>query len=180
VNDCANGLRRRYAFSDFLYYTCLLAVPVITAALAIGRDSLWWLGGFAVLAVGAVVLVLKYYCTRCPHYARNEKRLRCMFFWNLPKSFPPRPGDLGTRDRLVAWVSPVVVLALPLIWLIKEPGLLAVYGLSLVGFAATVRRHECGRCIYFACPMNKVPAETRPRAGVASGSEKADDCQTPL
>jgi hypothetical protein len=86
-----------------------------------------------------------------------------MFFWNLPKIFPARPGDLDNRDRLVAWLSPLIVLAFPLYWLLQESGLLVVYGLSLVGFAATVRRHECHRCIYFGCPMNQVPTEMRHR-----------------
>jgi hypothetical protein len=165
MNEYPSSLRQRYSFWDFLYYTCLLAVPVLTAALAIGRQSLWWLGAFAALAVAAVGLVLRYYCTRCPHYTRADKRLRCMFFWNLPKIFPARPGELDHRDRLVAWLSPVIVLAFPLYWLLQEAGLLVVYGLSLVGFAATVRRHECHRCIYFGCPMNQVPTEMRRRFG---------------
>lgn len=152
-------LRQQYTFFDFLFYTGLLAVPIITAALAIGRHSLWGLLAFAALAVGAVGLVLKLFCSRCPHYTRNTKLLRCIFFWNLPKFFPPRPGRLDAIDKVAIWAAPAVLLCFPLIWLYREPGLLVVYGLSLAVFLAAVRRHECHRCIYAACPLNKAPAE---------------------
>jgi hypothetical protein len=105
--------------------------------------------------------VLKFYCSRCPHYTRDEKLLRCIFFWNLPKIFAPRPGKLNTVDKLVAWGPPMVVLAFPLIWLYREPVLLLIYIVSGSVFAAAVRRHECQRCVYFACPLNQVPQEKR-------------------
>jgi hypothetical protein len=132
---------------------------VLTAAVAIGRQTVGGLLAFIVLAVGAVGLILKFFCSRCPHYTRDEKLLRCIFFWNLPKFFAPRPGELDTRDKIVTWGAPSVLLAFPLLWLVHEPELLAIYLLSLAGFAAAVRRHECHRCIYFACPLNKTPTE---------------------
>lgn len=156
-----HSLRQRYSFSDFLFYIGLLAVPVLTAALAIGAHSRWGLIAYVLLAVTAVGLVMKFYCSRCPHYTRDERLLRCIFFWNLPKIFPPRPGKLTTVDKLVAWGSPMVILAFPLIWLYREPVLLLIYVISGAVFAAAVRRHECHRCIYFACPMNKVPPPQR-------------------
>ncbi|MEJ2640829.1 MAG: hypothetical protein P8010_14755 [Desulfosarcinaceae bacterium] len=151
------ALRQRYTFSDFLFYIGLLAVPVLTALLGIGSRSRWGLLLYILLAGLAVVLVMKFYCSRCPHYTREDKLLRCIFFWNLPKPFAPRPGDLNATDKLVAWVSPAVVSAFPLYWLYREPMLLLIYIVSGSVFAAAVRRHECHRCIYFACPMNKVP-----------------------
>ena len=161
MEPCANELKERYTFYDFLFYICLLAVPMLTAAIAIGRHTLGGLIVFIFLAVAAVGLVLKHFCSRCPHYTRDEKLLRCIFFWNLPKFFAPRPGELDAKDRLVTWAAPAVLLAYPLIWLVHEFDLLAIFLLSLAGFAAAVRRHECHRCIYFACPLNKVPEESR-------------------
>jgi putative flippase GtrA len=159
-NDMMNSqdeLRTRYSFSDFLSYTCLLAVPILTAILAVFKHSFLWAIAFIVLAAGMTVLILKFYCTRCPHYTREDKTLKCIFFWNLPKFFTPRPGALNVVDKFVAFGAPAVLLLFPLYWLFKEPGLLIVYILSLSGFVASIYHNECKRCIYFECPVNKVP-----------------------
>ena len=164
MEPCSNELKERYNFFDFLFYICLLAVPLLTAAVGIARNTLGGLLVYILLVVVGVILVLKFFCSRCPHYAREDKLLRCIFFWDLPKFFAARPGELDTRDRIVTWAAPAVLLAFPLIWLIHEPDLLAIFLLSLAGFAAAVRRHECHRCIYFACPINKAPEEMKGEA----------------
>jgi len=151
------ALRSRYRFSDFLFYTCLLAVPVLTAVLAILRQSVGWMVVYLVLAVAACVLLLKFFCSRCPHYTRQGKSLKCIFFWGMPKFFPPRPGPLETMDKAVSVFAAVLLLGFPLYWLVQEPGLLIVFALSTAGFAAAIRRNECSRCIYLECPANAVP-----------------------
>jgi hypothetical protein len=161
MDPCSKELRERYTFFDFLFYTCLLAVPLLTAAVGIARHTLGGLLVFIFLAVAGMGLILKFFCSRCPHYTREDKLLRCIFFWNLPKFFAARPGELNSRDRIVTWAAPAVLLAFPLIWLIHEPDLLAIFLLSLAGFAAAVRRNECHRCIYFSCPLNKASAEMK-------------------
>jgi len=150
-------LKTRYSFSDFLFYTCLLMVPMFTAILAIFRHSVWWTLAFVILAACATILILKFFCTRCPHYAREGRRLKCIFFWGLPKFLDARPGALDLIDKSVAFAAPTLLLVFPLFWLLMEPGLLIVYILSLSGFGAAIYRNECRRCIYFECPMNKVP-----------------------
>jgi hypothetical protein len=155
--NAQDQLKTRYSFGDFLFYTCLLTVPVFTAILAIFKHSLFWAIAFAVFAAAMTGLILKFYCTRCPHYAREDKTLECIFFWRFPKFFNPRPGSLNTVDKIVAFGAPAAVLLFPLFWLFKEPGLLFVYILSLSGFSAGIYRNECKRCIYFECPMNKIP-----------------------
>jgi len=156
-----NELKTRYSFSDFLFYTCLLAVPFITAFLAIIKNSVWWTIAFVGLAAGMTALILRFYCTRCPHYTRAGQSLKCIFFWGLPKFFNIRPGALDVLDKAVAFGATAVLLIFPLYWLLLEPGLLIVYMLSLIGFGAAVYRNECGRCIYFECPANKVPAAAK-------------------
>jgi hypothetical protein len=161
MEPCSKELRERYTFFDFLFYTCLLAVPLLTAAVGIARNTLGGLLVYILLILAAVVLVLKFFCSRCPHYTRKDKLLRCIFFWNMPKLFSPRPGELDTRDRIVTWAAPAVLLAFPLIWMIHEPDLLAIFLLSMGGFAAAVRRHECHRCMYFACPLNRASKQMK-------------------
>ena len=103
-------LRTHYHFKDFLSYTCLLAVPVLTSILAILRHSILGTIAFIVVAGAMTTLILKFYCTRCPHYTREDGRLKCIFFWGLPKFFPPRPGALNIIDKLVTFGAPAVLL----------------------------------------------------------------------
>jgi hypothetical protein len=156
-------LKERYAFTDFLYWTAFLSLPVLTALIGILRISLWWtLGVAAVGAVGAAV-IYRFYCTSCPHYKAGRRSVRCIFYWGMPKFFHARPGPLSANDKAIAFGTAAFLAALPLAWLFTSPGLLVLYLLSLTLFAVSVRRFECHRCIYFDCPSNTVPEEVRNR-----------------
>lgn len=157
----AEELKTCYRFSDFLFYTCLLSVPLITAVLAILRYSVGWTIVYLVLAVAASVLLLKFFCSRCPHYTREEKRLKCIFFWEMPKFFPSRPGPLTFADKAASILAAALLLGFPLYWLVQEPGLFIVFALSTAGFAAAIRRNECKQCIYFECPANAAPGSVK-------------------
>ena len=150
-------LKTSYRFSDFLFYICLLSVPLITAVLAIARNSVWWTIIFIGIGAGITVIILRFYCTRCPHYIRDGKNLKCIFFWGLPKFFNKRPGKLGMSDKVITYSATTVLLMFPVYWLLMSPGLLTVYLLSLTGLGAAIYRNECNRCIYFECPANRVP-----------------------
>ncbi len=155
------ALRTRYSFTDFLFYSCLLSVPLWTAIMAIFKHSTAWTIAFILVAAAMTGLVLKFFCTRCPHYAHEGKSLSCMFFWRLPKYFAARPGKLSTTDKLVSYGAMIVLLFFPLHWLVREPGLLTVFLLSATGFGSAVYRQECRRCIFFDCPANQVPADLK-------------------
>ena len=158
------GLRTGYAFGDYLYYTAMALVPLLTGAVAIYPRSVLGLALYAITGLACGGLVLYYFCTHCPHYAKDGRSLRCMFFWGMPKFFAPRPGPLKWVEKLVAVAAPAVLIFFPLAWLAEDPGLLAVYLLSLIVFGATIRRNECGRCTFIDCPSNKVPPETAAKA----------------
>jgi hypothetical protein len=40
-------------------------------------------------------------------------------------------------------------------------GLLVIYAVSFAVLLATIRRYECGRCIHFDCPVNRVEEDVR-------------------
>ena len=150
-------LKKHYSFSDFLFYICLLLVPFVTAAIAILKNSIWWTIVFVGIGIGFTMLILRFYCSHCPHYTREGKILKCIFFWGLPKFFKKRPGKLDYIDKMITFSATIVLLVFPLYWLLMELGLLTIYILSLIGLGAAIYRNECERCIYFECPMNKVP-----------------------
>jgi hypothetical protein len=154
-------LRERYSFSDYLYYTILMAVPFFTAFYAIFNRSTAWLILYVLLCLSAIAIVYRYYCTHCPHYTREGKTTKCMFFWGIPKFFQGRPGPLGFLDKTLSIAAAVVVIVFPLYWLFQQPGLLVIFILSLTIFMVTIRRNECGRCIYFDCPANKAPKDLK-------------------
>jgi membrane protein YdbS with pleckstrin-like domain len=81
MTDHPSELRTHYRFRDFLGYICLLAVPILTAILAIFRHSLFWTVAYVVIAAVMTVFILRQYCTHCPHYIRDEGSLTCIFFW---------------------------------------------------------------------------------------------------
>ena len=149
------GLKYRYSFPDFLYYSALLAIPVAAAFTAVldrsGAAALVYL----LLLLGAVPVMLRFFCTHCPHYCRDEKRLKCIFFWGVPKLFKQRPGPLGVFEKCLSIAAPGLVILFPIYWLLQAPGLLIIYLLSVIVFGASVRRNECPRCIYTDCPANR-------------------------
>jgi hypothetical protein len=157
MDDSRKSLKTAYRLGDFLFYTCLLAVPVVTAVAAILRHSGLWAVVFLLFSAGVAVLLLRFFCTRCPHYTRQGKTLRCIFFWGLPKLFAPRTGGYDNLDLAVSGLAAVAFVLFPLWWLIREPILLVVYALSMAGFGAAIYRNECKQCIHLECPAN--PAE---------------------
>ena len=152
--------RTRYRFGDYLFYSAMAAVPLLTGAVAIYPESVFGLVCYLIVLVAAAGLMLFFFCTHCPHYAGDAKRLKCMFFWGLPKYFRARPGPLKWSDKLVALAAALTLFAFPLAWLAENPGLLAIYLLSAGVFGATVRRCECGRCPFAECPVNKTGRQT--------------------
>lgn len=162
MNMQHSQLRGRYSFADFLYYTALAAVPFFTAVYAIFKQSTIWLALYILLCLLSITLIYRYYCTHCPHYTREGKFTKCMFFPGMPKFFQPRPGPLGFLDKTIAFIVSVVVIIFPLYWLFQQLGLLVIFLLSLIVFLVTIRRNECSRCIYFDCPVNKVAEDLKP------------------
>jgi len=150
-----SGLKYRYSFPDYLYYSALLAIPVVTAFTALldrsGAAALVYL----LILLGSVPVMLRFFCTHCPHYCREETTLKCIFFWGLPKFFRQRPGPLSTTEKSLSIAAPALVVLFPVYWLLQTPGLFIIYLLSIVVFGASVRRNECPRCIYTDCPASR-------------------------
>jgi hypothetical protein len=154
-------LRQRYSFADFLYYTCLAAVPFFTAWYAIFQKSTAWMVFYLALLLASIVLIYRHYCSHCPHYTRENKTTQCLFFWGMPKVFQQRPGPLGFMDKVITLTASAAVIVFPLYWLFQQTGLLIIFLLSLILLVATIRRDECGRCVFYDCPANKVPEDLK-------------------
>lgn len=161
MNECEGQLKMQHQFTDYLYWNLFIAVPIITACIAILKNSIVWFVFYIIVCIFLVTLVYRFYCTHCPHYIRGVNTTKCMFFWGIPKYFKARPGPLNLFEKAIAFIAPTILILFPLYWLILQPDLLIIYVLSLAVLGATIRRYECGRCIYFDCPVNLVSEETK-------------------
>jgi hypothetical protein len=109
------------------------------------------------------VVIFRFFCTHCPHYLQSKKTVNCMFIRWVPKYFQPKPGPYSFLDLAVVALAMLVWVVFPVYWLYLHHGLLLIYVASLILFAVTMKRYECGRCIHFDCPANAVSEETRRR-----------------
>lgn len=162
MNPGSDLLRKTHGFKDFLYWNLVLAVPILIACIAIGQQTVAGLMFYLLLCLVGTGLIYRFFCTHCPHYARSQGGVKCMFFWKMPKFFPARSGPLNLSEKIITVTATILVLGIPVSWLLQTPGLLIIYLLSLTVFGVSVRRNECGRCIYFDCPSNCAPKHLQP------------------
>lgn len=156
MENLPNKLKYYHSFTDYLYWSIVALVPLVTAAIAICKYSLMWFVVYVVLLVTLVAVIMKFYCSHCPHYINGKRVIQCMFFWGVPKFFQERPGSLALHERIITLIAALIIMLLPLYWLIQLPAFLAIYVLSLMVLTMTIRRYECSRCIYVDCPLNNV------------------------
>ncbi len=161
MKENETDLKKHHSFQDFLYWNTVVAVPIFTAFVAIFEISVGWFIVYLLICIGTALMVYKFYCSHCPYYVHGGKHIKCMFFWGVPKFFPPRPGSLSFLEKSVSIAAPVILVLFPLYWLIQAPQLLIIFVLSLAVLLATARRYECRRCVFFECPSNCVPDELK-------------------
>lgn len=157
MEKISQPLKKEHTFGDYLYWNLLISVPVLTACIGIARQSILGLLFYLFICLVCLGLVYRFFCTHCPHYEQGEKGIKCMFYWKIPRLFPARPGPLSGSEKTITAAAVVVFAGVPLFWLLTAPGLLLIYLLSLAAFGLTIRRNECGRCVYTDCPSNCVP-----------------------
>lgn len=145
----------RHTVVDFLYWNAFLALPLLTACISLAVVSVAGLVAYLLMCAGMLAVLYRFFCTRCPHYAADGGRTRCMFIWGLPGFFQPAPGPYRAWEKALSAAAFIVIFAAPLAWLRLDPGYLALYLLSVALFVATIRRSECNRCVHEHCPGNR-------------------------
>jgi hypothetical protein len=155
MSHATSNAPENHTFGDFLYWTMLAALPVLVACFAIARQSLIWLLVYLALLAGLAILVYRCFCTHCPHYIHSAGRTRCMFFWNMPQLFRPRPGKLSLLEKSGALLAGLVLVVLPGYWLWQARELLIIYLLGWVNLGMTMRRYACPHCPPARPPLNE-------------------------
>ena len=155
-----SNLKTDFTFSDFLAWSLLALVPVLTAVYAISRVSIAWTVIYLiVLAVCFAGIVYRFFCTHCPHYKNSGRTTKCIFLWGVPAYFEPRPGPLGFFDKFMVFLGFLIAVAFPVYWLTASLLLLLIYAISWIAIAGFLYKYECIRCIHRDCPMNRVKEE---------------------
>jgi len=160
----ADQLKRRHRFGDYLYWHLFFLIHVVAGFVAIVKHSPGWAITYVVVGIGLALVVYRFQCTHCSHYRADTKRTKCMFLWGVPKFFKPRPGPLNIFEKAVPFIAGTIWVFFPVYWLLLEPTLFILYGLSLIVLFLTVYRYECSRCTYFNCSMNRVSGDVQGQA----------------
>ena len=155
-----NRIKKQHRFQDYLYWNLVLAVPLVTAVIAIANHSLAGLIGFLLIIALMAGIIYRFFCTHCPHYIQGQQSTRCMFFWGMPKFFTEKPGPLSGKEKAISIAAPLITLSFPLPWMMDQPGLMLIYIMSLAVTGLTMWRQECVRCAYISCPANRVDTLT--------------------
>ena len=151
------GLKLEHTRTDCLYWGSMVLVPIIVACASIVRSSPFWLAAYVLTVLVMQIIIYRFLCTHCPHYCRDESRLHCLFLWNARKIFKKRPGPWHLGDTIMLSLAMMILVLFPVYWLMRDVILLFVYVISLINLTSTLKRYECRRCVYFACPANSVP-----------------------
>ena len=141
-------------------------LPVfVLGVLLTARVSLVWTGGWLVcflLYFGGIEI--RVMCSHCPHYAESDtKALQCWANYGSPKLWKYRPGPMSATEKTVFLGGLLAVFAYPAVFAVLTESyvLLALYAAAVAAAAYHLRSRLCVKCFNFACPLNRVDAETR-------------------
>ena len=152
----------KHSFRDYLYWIALASIPGLTAAIGVGSESLNALCFLFLVWVVAFGIIYRALCVHCPYYIKSEGTIKCMYWWWMPKFFKANPDPPGKFAKVITLISIIIMALFPLYWLFQKPGLLAIYLLSGAVLSASSLRYACKQCLYYECPSNRVPEESRP------------------
>jgi len=153
-----NRLKTTHTTGDFIYWTGFILIPFLLAVFAIADASMGWAIAYVCVAAGSALFIeYRFFCTHCPYYCDAAKITNCLLLRRMPKFYRKRPGPLSPLDRFMTVLGFILIVFFPAYWVVQHPILAVPYFLSWMVMGATLWRYECGRCIHFQCPANRVP-----------------------
>jgi hypothetical protein len=139
--------------------------PFILGGAGIARINGWLLVPWIALCLGFFLLVeIRVMCSHCPHYAEPGTRsLQCWANYGAPKFWAYRPGPMSRAETVIFYGGLIPVAAYPVAFLLAGAQwlLLALFAAAVAAMGTLMLRTMCSRCMNFACPLNRVDAQTR-------------------
>jgi hypothetical protein len=164
VCDAHGRIKCHFRVVDLVHFWSLF-LPVALVAGAGALTAGWvWLLVWLLIGVGFFgFLEIRVLCAHCPRYDDDGPYLRCWANWGMPKLWRRRPGPMTWWEKAAFLGGLAVVFGLPLVFLIGwgQWFRLVLYAACTAAFGLTVGIDFCPRCVNFACPLNRVDAETR-------------------
>jgi hypothetical protein len=149
---------------DLAAFLLVFLPSFVVGGAGIFRINPWWLAPWALIIFSYFGLVeIRVMCSHCPHYAEPGKNLQCWANYGSPRLWKYRPGPMSMAEKIVFEAGLVLIFGYPLVFLLigLQWLLLAIYLLTAISFAATLRRSYCSQCMNFACPLNIVDEKVR-------------------
>lgn len=139
--------------------------PFIIGGAGIARINGWQLIPWIAGCLGFFLLVeIRVMCSHCPHYAEPGTRsLQCWANYGAPKFWTCRPGPMSRTETGIFYSGLIPVAAYPAVFLVAGSQwlLLALFAASVAVTGGLMTLTMCPHCMNFACPLNRVEAQTR-------------------
>ena len=140
----------------------IYAVPSILGMILAGF-WLWLIGYIAYWLFFQFIWENRVFCSHCPHYNQDEKKIRCYGNSGIPRFFQyhPEPMSISEKIQFLVGISILVIFPIPFLILAEQYLLLliTIIGITIwIGFQLT---RMCTRCINFSCPLNRVSKNLR-------------------
>ena len=162
MNCSVTCLLKKPNIIDFMYGKLIAVVPFATAIIAIVKhsDTFLWVLVYVVIFLAHATHIYFKKCSHCAYYKIGGSTLRCHYIWGVPKILKARSGPISGYLRIYTPIAILIISFFPVYWLLSQWELLLVYALSWGVLIGSII-HECGRCIWFECSMNRVPEDIR-------------------
>lgn len=152
-------LADRFSLWQKLYAQSTFFTFIIAASIGIARADWPWLLPYALVCwYGVPGIVMRYLsCPRCAHLHRYGDCLQFPPRWAewLVKEWKTTPFSAG--ERLMFQFIFAFLPLYPIYWLLQQPVLLAVFGISGAMWYFGQWLYFCKRCRVEACPYNRAP-----------------------
>lgn len=167
-DDCPtdNKLHCHFSLKDWVHFLFISLPPFLLGGAGIYFVNGWMLIPWILFVIAFFGFIeIRVMCSHCPHYAEEEKSLKCWANYGSPKLWDYRPGPMTLIEKIVFFGGFVIVCGYPLLFLLMSSQwfLLIVYAMTTIGFFMTLKLFFCTQCFNFACPLNSVDEEMRRR-----------------
>lgn len=158
------GVQCHFRATDLIAFFAVFLPTILVGGMGAYLAGIWWLGLWVILLTGYFGFIeIRVLCSHCPHYAEAGPTLRCWANHGMPRLWRYRPGPMSISEKIVFLGGLVVCFGypIPLLLIGAEWFLLVLYLSTLFGFAMTLNRSFCARCMNIACPFNGVDEQVR-------------------
>ncbi len=124
---------------------------------------IWLIGYVAYWLFFQFVWENRIFCSHCPHYNQDERKIRCYGNNGIPKLFHYHPEPMSTSEKIqfLAGISILLLFPIPFLILGEQYLLFLITIIGIIIWVGFQLKRMCSRCINFSCALNRVPKNLR-------------------